>query len=136
MRNDVRRAAVVLVAAAALLAGQPPSKTTKSNGKSATRTINGFITDSMCPTGDHSHMRMGENDRDCTIACVHSHGSDYVVSDGHTVYVLAKQEQGEQFAGQRVTVTGRVMGDMIEVQSIVPQKTTAVAPAASPKAKK
>jgi hypothetical protein len=121
MRNTSQRAAVVLVAAAMVLGGQ----TAKSKAKSVTKTISGFITDSMCPTGDHSHMRMGENDRDCTIACVHSHGADYVLSDGKTVYVLAKQEQGEQFAGQKVTVVGKVTGDMIEVESIVPQKVKA-----------
>lgn len=109
----MKRAGVVLVTAAALLTGQ-----TKSKSKSVTRTITGMITDSMCGTGDHSHMRMGENDRDCTIACVHAHGSDYVLSDGRMVWVLAKQEQGEQFAGQKVTVVGKVTGEMIEVESI------------------
>lgn len=114
----MKRAGIVLVAATALLAGQTKSK-------SVVRTITGIITDSMCGTGDHSHMRMGENDRDCAIACVHSHGSDYVLSDGRMVWVLAKQEQGEQFAGQKVTVVGKVTGEMIEVESIIAQKTKA-----------
>ncbi len=121
MRSDVRLAAVVLVAAAALLGGQ----TTKGKAKSGRVTFTGSVTDSMCATGDHSRMKMGPNDRECTIACVQTHGADYVVSDGHTVYVLGKQEQGEQYAGQRVTVVGRVTGDVIEVESIVPQKAKA-----------
>ena len=34
------------------------------------RTFTGTITDSMCPTADHSRMRMGSTDAECTIACI------------------------------------------------------------------
>ena len=46
------------------------------------QTFTGVITDSVCATGDHSRMRMGSNDAECTIACVQSHGAQYMLYDG------------------------------------------------------
>ena len=46
------------------------------------QTFTGTISDSMCARGDHSKMRMGSNDGECTNACVQSHGADYVLFDG------------------------------------------------------
>ncbi len=47
------------------------------------QTFTGTITDSMCPTGDHSKMRMGPTDAECTEAC--SCGASYVLYDGKTL---------------------------------------------------
>src|SRR5215831_20581779 len=68
----------------------------------------GTITDDMCPAGDHSRMRMGSNDAECTMACVSAHGALYVLSDsdGKTFYNLSDQKTPEKFAGKKVTVTG------------------------------
>ena len=66
----------------------------------------GVITDDMCVTGDHSKMRMGSNDRECTIACVDAHGSSYVLYDGKDAYNLSDQKTPEKFAGQKVMVMG------------------------------
>jgi hypothetical protein len=66
----------------------------------------GTITDSMCPAGDHSRMRMGPSNTECTIACVHSHGSPYVLYDGKETYALSDQVTPEKFAGKKVAVTG------------------------------
>jgi hypothetical protein len=66
----------------------------------------GVITDSMCSLGDHSHMRMGSTDGECTIACVEAHGALYVLYDGKEVYTLSDQQAPEKFAGKKVTVTG------------------------------
>jgi hypothetical protein len=108
----MRDAAAILFVVAALLSGQE---------KQRPQTFTGVITDSQCANGDHSNMKMGSDDRECTIACVHAHGADYVLSDGRQVYVLANQDQAEQFAGQKVTITGIVRDKMLEVQSIKPQ---------------
>jgi hypothetical protein len=70
------------------------------------RTFIGVITDSMCETGDHSRMRMGSNDAECTVACVQSHGAQYVLYDGKESYTLSDQQKPEKFAGKKVTVTG------------------------------
>ena len=70
------------------------------------QTFTGVITDSVCATGDHSRMRMGSNDAECTIACVQSHGAQYVLYDGKESYTLSDQQKPEKFAGKKVTVTG------------------------------
>ena len=66
----------------------------------------GAITDSMCAEADHSRMRMGSTDAECTIACVIAHGAMYVLYDGKEVYTLSDQQTPEKFAGKKVTVTG------------------------------
>src|ERR1700753_4032351 len=83
-------AAVALAGFAALLSAQ---------GKI---TVTGVVTDSMCPTGDHSHMRMGPTDAECSHACVMEHGAEVVVYDGKNVYTPSDQKTLEQFAGKRV----------------------------------
>jgi hypothetical protein len=60
----------------------------------------------MCPAGDHSHMRMGSTNAECTIACVEAHGALYVLYDGKNAYTLSDQKMPEKLAGQRVNVTG------------------------------
>ena len=84
---------LAFVAAAALAA--PPKQT-----------FTGVITDSMCEDGDHSHMRMGPTDAECTKACVDAHGATYVLYDGKQAYTLSDQKTPEKLAGKKVTVTG------------------------------
>ena len=74
-----------------------------SQGK---RMFTGTITDSMCETADHSRMRMGPTDAECTVACVNTHGALYVLYDGKDAYTLSDQQAPEKFAGKRVTITG------------------------------
>jgi len=86
------------------------------------KTFTGVITDSMCEKGDHSHMKMGSNDAECTVACVNSHGAEYVLFDGKEAYTLSDQKTPEKFAGKKVTVSGTLDGKSktIQVQSISP----------------
>jgi len=70
------------------------------------RSFTGVITDSMCSTGDHSRMKMGSNDAECTIACVQAHGAQYLLYDGKESYTLSDQQKPEKFAGKKVIVTG------------------------------
>jgi Protein of unknown function (DUF5818) len=72
----------------------------------AGRTFTGVITDDMCGMGDHSQMRMGPTDAECTMACIGAHGATFVLYDGTQSYALSDQRTPEQFAGQRVRVTG------------------------------
>jgi len=72
----------------------------------AKQTFTGTITDSMCPAVDHSRMRMGSTDAECTLACVSAHGADLVLYDGKEVYTLSDQQTPEKFAGKKVAVTG------------------------------
>ena len=70
------------------------------------RNFTGAVTDSMCATADHSRMKMGPTDAECTVACVLAHGALYVLYDGKEVYTLSDQATPEKFAGKKVTVTG------------------------------
>ncbi len=72
------------------------------------RSFNGTITDSMCANADHSSMRMGPNDAECTKACVALHDALYVLWDGKEAYTLSDQKIPEKFAGAKVTVAGRL----------------------------
>ena len=66
----------------------------------------GTITDDMCPAGDHSRMRMGANDAECTLACASYHAALFVLYDGKTTYNLSDQKTPEKFAGKKVKVSG------------------------------
>jgi hypothetical protein len=84
----------------------------------------GIITDSMCDTADHSRMRMGPTDAECTIACINAHGALYVLYDGKAVYTLSDQKTPEKFAAQKVTVVGTLDAKTkkIQVDSITAAK--------------
>ena len=90
----------------------------------ANRQFTGTITDSMCPEGDHSRMRMGATDAECTLACVDAHGALFVLYDGKSTNTLSDQKTPERLAGQKVTVTGTVDNktNTIRVESIVSAK--------------
>jgi hypothetical protein len=92
-----------------------PSKAT-----AATRTFVGSIGDSMCGL---KHT-MGGSDKDCTLDCVKKEGSKYVLVDAAAakVYDLSDQKKPEEFAGQKVKVTGSLKGNTITVVSIVAAK--------------
>jgi hypothetical protein len=89
-------------------------------GAQAKQTFTGTITDNGCSDGNHSHMRMGSDDRECTLACVDAHGATYVLYDGKTAYALSDQKTPEKFAGKKVTVTGTLDAKTktIKVESI------------------
>lgn len=88
------------------------------------RAFTGVVTDSECADGDHSRMKMGPTDAECTIACVNAHGASYVLWDGKNSYTLSDQKTPEQFAGKRVTVTGTLNAKtkVIQVDSIAAAK--------------
>jgi len=88
------------------------------------RKFTGTITDSMCATADHSRMRMGPTDAECTVACVSAHDAMYVLYDGKEVYTLSDQQTPEKFAGKKVTVTGTLDArtGTIQVDSITAAK--------------
>lgn len=84
------------------------------------QTFTGIISDDMCGKADHSHMRMGPTDAECTIACISAHGATYVLYDGKQVYTLSDQRTPERFAAQKVRVTGTLDAKTktIQVESI------------------
>jgi hypothetical protein len=76
----------------------------------------GVITDSMCATADHSQMRMGPTDAECTTACVEAHGATYILYDGKRAYTLSDQKTPEKLAGKKVTVTGTLDAKTLTIQ--------------------
>lgn len=106
------RPAVILLSIAALSAAP------------ARKTLTGIITDSMCANADHSQMKMGPTDAECTLACVDVHGAAYVLYDGKKTWTLSDQKTPEKFAGKKVTVTGTLDARTMTIQvlSIAPAK--------------
>ena len=88
--------------------------------KAGTKTFVGNISDSMCGL---KHMMPGKSDKECTLECVKA-GSKYVLADlaSGKVYQLSDQKKPEEFAGQKVKVTGTLKGDTISVTAIEPAK--------------
>jgi len=84
--------------------------------KQGSKTFMGSISDSMCGA---KHMMPGKSDKDCTLECVKA-GSKYILADPASgkVYQLSDQKKPEQFAGQKVKITGTLKGETIMVSSI------------------
>ncbi len=78
----------------------------------------GYISDSHCGL---KHMKGMGDDKSCTLMCVKG-GSKFVLADrGHRrVYRLDQsgQDKARDFAGQKVKVTGRMVGRTIRVTTI------------------
>lgn len=97
------------------------STTTAQNSNSktpATTSVVGYISDSMCGL---KHMSGMGDDKSCTLACVKKGGKFVLADSDHKrVYQLdrAGQEKAREFAGQKVTVTGRLSGKTIRVTAI------------------
>lgn len=60
----------------------------------------------MCDDGDHSYMRMGTTDAECTLACISAHGASFMLHSGKESYNLTDQKTPEKFAGKKVKISG------------------------------
>ncbi|HWB95646.1 MAG TPA: DUF5818 domain-containing protein [Bryobacteraceae bacterium] len=68
-------------------------------------TFTGVVTDTMCGK-DHVMMKITPDSK-CVLECTkHDKSTRYALYDGKKVYVLSDQKTPEQFAGQKVKVTG------------------------------
>jgi len=89
-----------------------------NNNPAADTTVVGYISDSSCGL---KHMSGMGDDKSCTLMCVKG-GSKFVLAykNHKRVYKLDKagQEKAREFAGQKVKVTGQVIGRTIKVTSI------------------
>ena len=86
-------------------------------------TWTGKISDSACGAS-HAKMRAAHSDlasdKDCTLACIKM-GSKYVFVSKGKVFQIENQnlDDLQKYAGQNVTLTGKLTGDSIEVASVV-----------------
>jgi len=96
-----------------------------ASGKSdlaAPRTLTGIVSDSMC--GAH-HMEKDKSAAECTRECVKK-GTKYALVVGKKVYTLDGHEaELDKLAGERATVKGSVMGEMVMVESVAAAKKAA-----------
>jgi hypothetical protein len=84
------------------------------------QTVTGTVTDTMC--GAH-HMMKDATPAQCTRECV-KQGSDFALVSKGKVYTLKGDKvQLDKFAGQNVTIKGKVDGKTITVDSIAAAKS-------------
>jgi hypothetical protein len=81
------------------------------------QTFTGTITDNMCAQANHSGMRMGPTDAECTIACVGVHDALYGLYDGKQFFTLSDQRTPEKFAAKNVTVRGTLDARTMTIQA-------------------
>jgi hypothetical protein len=86
----------------------------------SSQTLTGTVSDAMC--GAH-HMMEGASAAQCTRECV-KRGSDFALVSGDKVYTLkGGKTQLDKFAGQNVTIKGKLDGKTITVDSIEAAKS-------------
>jgi hypothetical protein len=112
-----RKAAIFAVAAVVLLGLCLPYSALAA-GK---QTFTGEVGDAMC-----GRKHMEGTPAECTRTCV-KQGSKYALVIDDKIYALDTTDQAvlatlDQQAGKRVTVTGALKGDEIEVSSVAPAK--------------
>jgi hypothetical protein len=79
-------------------------------------TVAGLVTDNHC--GARHDRGSGMSAADCARMCVRS-GASYSLVTGDRKYALAEHtEELARLAGQRVTISGSIVGDTIKVSSI------------------
>jgi hypothetical protein len=110
-------AAVLALTAALGPAWAQTSRTSLSaQNDGAERTLTGTVGDSKCKG---QIDRKGVTKLSCTIQCTHSEGRDYVLVMDDAVYVLdGHRSDLDKFAGGRATITGRVDGNTVMVDSV------------------
>jgi hypothetical protein len=89
----------------------------KSKSKTtAAKTVIGYISDSSCGL---QHMA-GMDEKECTLMCAKNGKFVLADRDHKVVYQLDRvgQEKAREFAGQKVKITGRIIGKTIRVTAI------------------
>src|SRR5450432_2570729 len=112
----------MLMAAQMQMPTSTHGKSKPAEASSSPKTLTGTVSDSMC--GAH-HMEKDQSAAECTRACVQK-GTKYALVVGKKVYTLDGHEaELDKLAGERATVKGSVMGEMVMVESVTPAKTMA-----------
>lgn len=119
MRSFLAVAALVLAMFLQLpAAGSPASKEART-----VQTFTGEITESLCPKSHDDMMKQMKNMRmdkaTCERTCIQM-GAKYTLYDASTdkVYRLDDPKKIEQYAGQKVRVTGTLKKNTITVQNV------------------
>lgn len=106
----------LLTAAQMDMPASTPGNKSKTSS-TAPGTLTGIVSDSMC--GAH-HMAKDKSAAECTRECV-KQGTKYALVVGKKVYTLEGHEaELDKVAGMKATVKGKVSGETVTVQSVVP----------------
>jgi hypothetical protein len=112
----------MLMAAQIQMPASTPGKNESADVSSAPKTLTGIVSDSMC--GAH-HMEKDKSAAECTRECVKK-GTKYALVVGKKVYTLDGHEaELDKLAGERATVKGSMMGEMMMVESVAAAKKAA-----------
>src|SRR3954466_2122154 len=86
----------------------------------SSQTLTGTVTDTMCGA---KHMMTNVTPAQCTRECL-KQGSDFGLLSNGKVYTLkGDTKQIDKYAGETVTVTGKVTGTTLVVSAISPAKS-------------
>jgi hypothetical protein len=81
------------------------------------RILSGIVSDSICGKG---HTINGHGDRECTRICVRM-GANYALVASRGLLILKGHEaELDEYAGEKVIVTGAVNGNIVRVESVAP----------------
>ena len=102
------------------IASRSTSEASKTaNSSAAPKMLTGTVSDAMC--GAH-HMAKDKSAAECTRDCVKK-GTKYALVVGKKVYTLDGHEaELDKLAGERATVKGSMMGEMVMVESVTAAK--------------
>ena len=112
----------MLMTAQMQMPASTPGTSILAEASSAPKTLTGTVSDAMC--GAH-HMEKDKSAAECTRECVKK-GTKYALVVVKTVYTLDGHEaELDKLAGERATVKGSVMGEMVMVESVAPARKMA-----------
>jgi hypothetical protein len=112
----------MLMSAEMQMPASTPGTSKPAQASATPKTLTGTVSDSMC--GAH-HMEKDKSAADCTRECVKK-GTKYALVVGKKVYTLDGHEaELDKLAGERATVKGSVMGEMVMVESVAAAKKAA-----------
>jgi len=113
-KGTVQYLSVLMIGGAMLVSGTVLTRLSHAQGEpSNVQTLEGIVSDGMCGA---SHG--GKDAVECTQMCVRA-GKGWAFVVGDTVYELGGRMRGvDVFAGQKASITGRIMGNKIVVSSV------------------
>lgn len=84
-------------------------------GAAAAEEFKGYIADSHCAKPGKT---IGADHATCAQACIKKGADAVLATEAGKVYKLSNQEEAKKHAGHKVTVTGKLEGDTIQVEKI------------------
>jgi hypothetical protein len=111
------RKMIVALAVAATFGSVPSYSHAQDAGKDTTLT--GIVSDALCGA-KHSMMNMSA--ADCTRMCVKGGQSFALVVGDKTYNLRGDSAELDKYAGQKVTLKGKLKGDAVAVESVTPAK--------------